>query len=488
MLNTFIHTKIGKKIAILGLLVICLFSCEGFLEENPNDRVAQSNFYVNAQDAEFAVNAVYAYLGSYSSGSTAGIYHSRLWFTQGLASDEMDNNQLGRFENDELAIIGYNAENSTVLQIWEIHYKTIFLANIAIERIALIDMDETLKSRFINESKFLRGLLYFNLVRMFGDVPLILSEDSPLYPESSPEEEVYAQIISDLTAAENLPEKGDIQLGRATQGAAKALLAKVYLTRGDYQNASAKAQEVVNSGTYELWDDFSEVFKLSSRGGRESVFSVGFGDGDGAISFWEVGQFNVRLLPLELTRHRAAVSNTHGWQLPTIDLFNSYSEDDARKDVTFMTDFVADNGNVIELERPHIHKYWDSEADPTAGGSYNDFQVIRFSEVLLILAEAEAQLGNFATANQNLNRVRTRAGLAEVNIVDSESFIEAILLERRKEFVAEGHRWFDLVRLNKLEEKVESAKGVVVNPIYYKFPIPQRERNTNPNLTQNPGY
>src|SRR5690606_33184371 len=195
-----------------------------------------------------------------------------------------------------------------------------------------------------------------------------------------------------------------------------------------------------------------EVFKLSSRNGKEAVFSVGFGDADGAISFWEAGQFNVRLLPAELSRVRAAVSNTHGWQIPTLDLYNAFSANDQRRAVTFMTEIVADDGDVVRLERPHIQKYWYSQADPTAGGSSNDFPVIRYAEVLLIYAEAQAALGNLGNGNQYLNMIRTRAGLEEANYTNREELEAAILLERRKEFVAEGHRWFDLVRTERLEE------------------------------------
>ncbi|WP_228527880.1 RagB/SusD family nutrient uptake outer membrane protein [Pararhodonellum marinum] len=485
------HKIISNKIVQLVIFwatVASMTSCDDFLVENPKDRVAQSNFYISAQDAEFAINAIYGYLGSYSAGNTAGIYHSTFWYTIGLASDEMNNNQLGTFWNDELANFGYNAENTNMLEIWEVHYKSIFLANIAIERIPLIEMDSNQKNRLVNEAKFLRGLLYFNLVRMYGDIPLLTTEESPLYPASDPASEVYAQIIADLTAAEDLPEVGDILRGRATRGAAKALLSKVYLTLEDYEKASEKALEVINSGKYGLWDSFEDVFKLSSRGGKEAVFSVGFGDAGGAISFWEVGQFNVRLLPLELTRSRAKVNNTHGWQVATDHLYNDFSNEDSRKSVTFMANFLDDNGNQVNLSKIHIRKYWDEPADPTAGGSFNDFQVIRYAEVLLIYAEAQAALGQFATANEYLNKVRTRANLPNVEINTQEAFISAIISERRKEFVAEGHRWFDLVRLGKLEEKVNLAKGISVNPIYNLFPIPQRERNVNPNLSQNPGY
>ncbi|WP_224997901.1 RagB/SusD family nutrient uptake outer membrane protein [Cesiribacter sp. SM1] len=486
-----IHYTINwSKLSVCFLICLSLSiaSCEDFLEENPQDRVAQSNFYTTAQDAEAAVNSIYAYLGSYSTGSTAGIYHSTFWVTIGLASDELVNNQLGTLWNDELSNFAYNSENASLLEIWQMHYKTIYLANIAIERIPAISMDPTLQSRLVNEAKFLRGLMYFNLVRMFGSVPLLVNEVNPLNPEAAEVEAIYAQIIQDLTDAEALPADGNIQEGRATQGAARALLAKVYLTIEDYQNASAKALEVINSGTYSLWEDFADVYKLANRGGKEAIFSVGFGDGGGAISFWEVGQFNVRLLPAELTRARANVNNTHGWQVATQDLYNSFSDEDERKAVTFMTELLDDNGNVINLSKVHIQKFWDSEADPTAGGSSADFPVIRYSDVLLIYAEAQAALNNFEEANRYLNMVRNRANLPDVDINNGAAFREAVLQERRKEFVAEGHRWFDLVRMGELEEKVQQAKGITVDGIYNIFPIPQRERNVNPNLPQNTGY
>ncbi|MDN5217080.1 RagB/SusD family nutrient uptake outer membrane protein [Fulvivirgaceae bacterium BMA12] len=484
------------------LLCMVIVSCSDFLEEDPQNTVAQNNYYANEQDAISAVNAIYAYLGSYNldfagpfPGNTAGIYHSTFWVTSGLASDNLKNNQLGAVQNDQLATFSYNAENANLLEIWRVHYKAIYLANIAIERIPGIEMDNTLKNRLVNEAKFLRGLMYFNMVRMFGDIPLIITESSPLNVNASPADEIYDQIILDFTDAEALPPDGSIAEGRATGGAAKALLAKVYLTLEDYQKASEKALEVIDANTYELWDNFADVFKLSSRGGKEAIFSVGFGDAGGSISFWEVGQFNVRLLPVELSNARSQVSNTQGWQTATQDLYDAFDVNDERRNVIFMTEFLDDDGVTVQLDKIYIKKYWDEAADPTAGGSSNDFPVIRYAEVLLIYAEAQAELGNFNTANDYLNLVRNRAGLGDVNLTGLAEFKEAVLDERRKEFVAEGIRWFDLVRTETLDEKVHAAKDdeyavsiPTLGPDYYVFPIPQRERDTNPNLPQNAGF
>ncbi|MDX1604373.1 MAG: RagB/SusD family nutrient uptake outer membrane protein, partial [Salinimicrobium sediminis] len=153
---------------ILGIFLLGSFtSCSDFLEEDPKNQVATSNYYTTQQDAIAAVNSIYGYLGSYNAGNTAGVYHSTFWVTMGLASDEMLSNQLGTPQFDQLANFSHNAENAAILEIWQMHYKSIYLANIAIDRIPSIEMDPELRERLVNEARFLRGLLYFNLVRMY---------------------------------------------------------------------------------------------------------------------------------------------------------------------------------------------------------------------------------------------------------------------------------------------------------------------------------
>jgi len=488
------NNKITVNRKLLWIIISGIFitSCSDFLEEDPKHVTAESNYYQTEEDAIAAVNSVYAWLGSYdfTYGNTAGVYHSTFWITQGLASDEMNNNQLGTPYLDQLATFSYNSENSAVLEIWQMHYKTITTANIAIERIPDIDMDATLRDRLVNEARFVRGLLYFNLVRMFSQVPLLLKENESLTPEVSTVDELYDQIILDLTEAEKLPASypAGNGRGRATSGAAKALLAKVYLTRGDYRNCADKALEVIKSGQYELWDDFADVHTIGNRGGKEAVFSIGFGDGGGGISFWEVGQFNVRLLPAELSREIPDIRNTQGWQVATPELYNSFSDEDSRKSETFMTRFTKPDGSVVTLDKVYFQKYWDQESEPNGGDSFNDFPVLRYADVLLMYAEANAGLNNFPLANDYLNMVRNRAGLADVDITGKDEFIQAVLDERRKEFACEGQRWFDLVRTGTLAEKVRQAKGITPGTDYNLFPIPLRERDLNKNLPQNPGF
>lgn len=486
-----------KPAAFVLLLTMITPSCKKFLTEDPKNVVAVTNFYKTEQDAIFAVNAIYAWLNSISSGSFAGVYLNSFWVTAGLASDEMNNKEIFSPFYDQTATFTYSSQNNALQEIWYTHYKTITLANIAIERIPLIQMDATLRTRLVNEAKFLRGMLYFDMVRMFGNIPLVLKETEPLTPPIASADDIYAQIISDLTDAEALPlsyPPGDGR-GRATSGAAKSMLAKVYLTRGEYDKCVEKCKEVINSGEYALWDDFADVFKLSSRGGKEAIFSVGFGDAGGAIIFWELGQFNVRLLPPALSAE--GVENAQGWQVPTQNLYDSYDPNDRRKTVTFVTE-VHNPDNTITTISPYIQKYWDREAEPKANGTANDYPVIRYADVLLMMAEASNELGNMEDAYTYINMVRKRArfdgavyrnALPDYTNLSKEEFRAAVLQERRWEFVAEGQRWFDLVRTHTLETLVPIAKpGVVPQAKHYLFPLPQRELDLNPNLVQNPGY
>jgi hypothetical protein len=194
------------------------------------------------------------------------------------------------------------------------------------------------------------------------------------------------------------------------------------------------------------------------------------------------------LLPAELSNEISDISNTHGWQVATSDLHDSFSDEDNRKGETFMTEFTKPDGSVITLDKVYFQKYWDQESEPKGGDSFNDFPVLRYADVLLMYAEANAGLNNFSLANDYLNMVRNRAGLTDVDITGKDEFFETVLSERRKEFACEGQRWFDLIRTGTLAQKVQQAKGITPGTDYNLFPIPLRERDLNKNLPQNPGF
>ena len=498
--NKLIPTRI---LLVFSILAISLPTCKNLLVEDPKDQVFIENFFKTENDAIAAVNSIYAVLNSTSFAPTfGGAFHSSYWVMSGLASDEMENRLAGSIELDELDQFRHKPVNGTVRDFWINGYKGISNANFAIAGIQDMKMDEKLKSRLIGEARFLRGLLYFDLVRLFGDIPLMLSITDPVYPKKALNTAIYEQIILDLSFAEkNLPTSYPANNGkvRATSGAAKGLVAKVFLTQKNYAKAITYCKDIISSGQYSLWADFKDAFKIPNTNGKEALFSVGFGTGNNSISFWEVGQFNVRLLPKELTESVANI-NAQGWQVATKSLLNAYDPLDRRREVTLLTEVSSKNGGKITIE-PHIQKYWDKITEPQGGNTENDFPYLRYADILLMYAEALNEQNNGPTteAYDAINAIRKRArfdGTKERPILPNLSglnytqFKERLLNERRLEFVGEGQRWFDLVRFNQLESAVKAAKSKAIPMAFHKlFPIPQEEVDLNNNLLpQNPGY
>lgn len=487
----------------LLLVAVGFFACKGLLEEDPKDQVFVDNFFQTENDAIAAVNSIYSILNSTSSAPTfGGVYHSSYWVVAGLASDEMENRLAGSPELDQLAEFSHTPVNATVYDIWRNAYKGISNANFAIGGIPAVKMDATKKDQLLGEARFLRGLLYFDLVRLFGDIPLVLTLDGSITPPRSPKSAIYAQVIEDLSfAKQHLPESypPNDGLGRATAGAATGLLAKVFLTQGEWQKCVDECDAIINAGEYGLYDDFADAFKIPNENGKETLFSIGFGTAGNSISFWEVGQFNVRLLPRQLSGAIPGV-NAQGWQVATQNLYDSFDPQDRRRSVTLLTSIQNVDGTTTTVE-PHIQKYWDKTTEPLAGNTDHDFPYLRYSDILLMKAEAlnELNSGPTADAYDAINQVRKRArfnGTTALNILPDlsglsyQAFKDALLEERRLEFVAEGQRWFDLVRLEGLEKLVPLAKpGVQPQAFHALFPVPQGEIDLNQNLLpQNAGY
>ena len=491
------------KSFIIVFVTLGLFSsCEKLLEENPKDRILPSNFFATESDAISAVNAVYGILNAKSSGTFGGVYHSNYWIIQGLASDEMNNEMAGAVNEEALEQFAHTPDNTVIFDVWQNIYSGIFYANFAVDGITPMEIEEDLKNRLLGEARFLRAILYFDLVRMFGEVPLVTYENqSDLSPDKASTDEIFTFILEDLAFAKaNLPESYPVGngLGRATWGAATAMLGRVNLWTGDYAAAVTNLEEVIDSDLYDLYPDFRDAFQIENENGQETVFGIGFGDGGGAISFWEVGQFNVRLLPRELVSE-ISKANSQGWQVPTQNLYDQYDDLDRRKTITFITEVNPPGGPVTVA--PHFSKYWDRDSEPDAGNTEMDFPHIRYSGVLLMYAEALNELndGPNTEAYNAINEVRRRArfdGTVDQNVLPDlsgltyQQFKDAVLLERRLELAAEGHRWFDLVRHGKLVERVNAAKtGSAVQSFHTLFPLPQREVDLNPKLLpQNTGY
>lgn len=481
----------------IGLILLTLVSCVE-LNEVPESNLTTDQFYRNEADAIAGVNAIYA--GLNSSGQT--LYNSLLQIGVEMATDDYEAGPRARNAHVR-AISGltHDASNDRMQQLWKQSYDLINRANIAIDRIEQINtgnISASIRNRTINEAKFLRALNYFNLVRWFGEVPLVLHETTSLTAANinviqSSEDEVYAQIIKDLKDAENLPkpsEYGSIDIGRATAGSAKSLLAKVYLTHKDWALAAQKSKEVIDSNWYALFDDFADVFNVATKNGKEHIFSAQF---KGNFNF--VGN---SLASRSAATEPPGINGDYADALHVAGgLYNSFSSTDKRRSVTFVSSMVSPtDGKTYNFSPPHFHKYYDPSVVGNQGQSSKNLPIIRYAEVLLIYAEAKNEVNNAPTdsAFWAIDKVRIRAGIPKLKDtypgLSINQFRDSVFQERRKELVFEYQRWFDLARRGATYyvNTLKAAGKTAAAPRHIHFPIPQRELDLNPNLHQNPDW
>lgn len=494
--------KISKIILTIAIIFTCASSCTDFLVEKPKNMFVVDNFYSNENDAVAAANAVYQVLYP--------IYTRTIYLLNALPTDDMKNGiGMPNANLQDLEYMRYATENTFVSQMWQHNYSGISRANTAVLNIPKINMDEGLKNRLVAEARFLRALYYFNLVRFFGDVPVILdlqSVEDAIIPRTA-KEEVYNQIIADLQFAEtHLPASYVSESGRATKGAAKILLGKVYLTRNDHQNAVDKLAEVIeNEGTYGygLHAAYGDNWQIETENGQEMVFSIEFMEPPGTGN----NEMTANGPKYSIHEGGGIPGLTPGWEsdIPTVDLYTQFVDEDERKDITFKLDYYSPKTKLIYTSSiPLFGKYWE-EGETVPRQSDANMHIIRYADALLMYAEALNEVGQTPTALIHLNRVRERAfNNSTYNYagLSQEQFRQAVWQERRLELALEGHRWFDLVRTGRLVEVMkahgateaalaESNKTEITanaDAHHVLFPIPQREVDLNKDIQQNTGY
>ena len=487
------------KAIYLFVLTAGLFASCVSLEVEPVSQQVEQLFYRNESDAIAAVNAIYV---SLHADAIQSLYNGLIQISTEMATDDYAAGPRARNAHVRaISALVHDASNNRMEALWQTSYDAINRANIAVDKITEIpagDIREPIRQRLIAEAKFLRALHYFNLVRWFGGIPLVLHETTTLSSENlnvpnATEDEIYAQITQDLKDAESLPAPADysaIDIGRATAGAAKSLLAKVYLTRQEWQNAADKAQEVISTGWYDLFDDFADVFDAATKNGKEHIFSVQY---EGNANYIGNG-----------LAYRASTTEVPGISGEYADMVNggsdiytSYVPNDRRLPVTFATELISPvDGQLYQLSAPHLHKYFDPEVLSDEHQSSRNFPVIRYAEVLLIRAEALNELSATPTteAYTLVDKVRQRAGIDLLATVapslTKDEFRDSVFQERRKEFVYEHQRWFDLSRRGPeyYIRMLNAAGKTNAAPRHVRFPIPQRELDLNPNLKQNPEW
>jgi len=478
-------------------LILVISGCsEEFLEIAPVSNSNVQSFYRNEGDFENAITGAYATL------KTNGVYQDYMQLVGDLRSDntEMGTTASVRFSFFELSEFRDQVTNPINENIWNDHYLGIVRVNEILERIDGLDASESFKNRIKAEAKFLRGLFYFNLVRVFGDVPLVINglnsiEESYAIGRTD-KNEVYVQVISDLDEAENfLPVQAKGEEGRATKGAALALLGKVYLFMHDYESAASKLLEVINLNEYELLDDYLSLWIASNNNHKESIFDVQFKKSSGA----NTGSFfTERYSPYQFP-HLPYFSTSGGYNIPTADLIQAYEEGDLRKEASLREYFIDVSGDTVAgLEGRFNIKFFDM---PVQGqGSDDNWPVLRYADVLLMYAEALNEISFQADGDAfyYLNEIRNRAGLPaktvgnpdpELSVDSQEQFRLAIEHERRVELAFEGHRWFDLVRTGRAIEVLNSKVSGGVNVYQLFLPVPQSQIDINPKaIKQNEGY
>ncbi len=489
-------------IKISVLLIPFLFftsGCEDFLQKDPQGELTQEEFPVSQSDALLATNAVYSTIREWG-------YHSGGYPILDIISDD---SHKGSNPNDQRPTVG-PYDNFTHLSTqdgldrwWSTLYQGIKRANVVITKVPLIGMDTVLRNRYVAEAEFFRGLFYFDLVRAWGGVPMITSLNPPLKVARSAKEEIYDLIISDLlNAVKNLAEKSALEtgdIGRVTRGAAKSLLAKVYLFQGDFVNAEKYALEVINSDEYELEALFADANSKPGEHGSESILEVGALEVEGSGGNQYANTQGVRGSP----------NRGWGFNRPSLDLRNSFEPGDPRLDATIIDlgetldgvlilgdgttpdETLDELNNVIEVEC-YNQKVWYPGPNTITQWGHNR-RLIRYADVLLIAAEALNENDKPGEAVVYLNQVRERARegnnaiLPAITETNKDLLRDIILNERRHELALEGHRFWDLIRTGKASS-VLAPLGFVTGK-HELLPIPQNEIDISQGtLIQNPNW
>lgn len=477
-----------KIIGIITLASFLTVSCKkDFIELEPISTVSTDALYKTNNDFRDAVNGIY------------GVYQTQyqnMWLFGDMRGDDSWD-ELVKGTAAAMDLFTINNDDPVIRSTWRNYYNAIYRANMILSKIAEADVSiVTNKDRHIGEAKFLRALAYFDLVRIYGDVPMVTS---PLTTEEAYKigreqvDKIYDEvIIPDLMEAENkLPIKySGADVGRATQGAAKALLGKVYLTRKDFAKAEAKLQEVTTLG-YALLPNYNDLFDFTKdEHHSEYIFDIEYEEGLSG----EGNCFTTNFTPKDpaIVAFYGVTGGQNGNNNPPPSLFELFPPGDLRKDVTAANGHTNKEGVFIRLlptsndVQTFTRKYMvrllancDSRAN---------WKVIRYADVLLMYAEALNENGKTGEALVYLNQVRNRAGLEAYSGLSQEEARENIYLERRLELSFEGHRWFDLVRTGRALSVME-PQGM--KPYMTVFPIPlnQIQLINDPAIfPQNPGY
>lgn len=482
--------KIDFKILILSFFALTFASCEDDLNVEPNDVQNVNDFLNNPNNAVQLVNGVYNKQLDYNMYSFSWIGMTSITSDDADKGSTLSDTGTDKARMDNLT---FSSSDISFSDVWQGRYQGINRANTALFYLDQLTIDATLKNRLIGEVKFLRALFYFDLVRCFGGVPIVVTKidinDTQTINDvvfvKKTKEETYAQIEIDLLdAIDKLPLKtayATNDLGRASKGAAQALLAKSYLYQEKWQQAYDMSGEVMASGQYALLADYANVWREVGENKSESIYEVQATLTNGLVDYTNV------------QGPRGTPDLGWGFNTPSQTLENSYEAGDLRKNATIMfvpsvlwDGFIApttwNNPRYnYKAYQSSIAESWNGDRGQTA----KNFRILKYSDLLLIRAESGFHIGMTSEAVDRINDIRLRAGLAAITSVT----LESIWKERRAEMAMEHDRWFDIVRTGQAQSAMAADGKNFIVGIHELFPIPQDQIIASGNrLIQNSGY
>ncbi|MHA7102125.1 RagB/SusD family nutrient uptake outer membrane protein [Roseivirga pacifica] len=455
-----------KRLFAFTMAVCLCLSCHDDLDQFPETGILTENYYNSQESVESTVTASYNNLqGLYS-------YYMILWgeVTSDNAYVQAPNSNGGVSSLEDFT---WSTTTGFVNSIWNSSYDGIFHTNMVLEVIDEVQFSSSeVKNVRRGEVLFIRSFLYDNLTTIYGDVPLLTKVTDPSYAfddTRTPKAEVYDQIEADLLEAIDLLPVTNAA-GRADKQAARAILAKNYMKRGMFAQAAQQLQQIVGTGKY-LLVDIGDLYGVENEGNAEDVFSIQYaseldGNSEGSAYYYNFTQPDNQ-------GGRGAMAMEPAF-------YNLFDAADKRRDLIN----VSDNAY-------YANKWTPSPNNNTGDGGDNHY-VVRYADVLLMLAEALNETGGSAEALNYLNEVRNRAGLSGITSTNQAVLRDAIALERRFELFGEGHRWADLLRSGNAVSTMNNffaseGKNIVVQDFRVLAPIPQSQVDITA-MQQNPGY
>ena len=489
-----------KVFICLAVLSLTLAACsEDFLDRKPKGQLTFDTFFESQDHAIWATNAIYQQFRTWSLSSLPYI---------GITDVISDDADKGSTPNDALYMLQldnftFDPTNIGFNESWQGHYHAIFRANLAIENIPGIEMNTVLRDRLVGESKFLRAFAYLRLVQWFGDLPLItrpLTSEEYYNQPRVPKEEIYNLIETDLLDAINvLPEKSgyaSADLGRATKGAARGLLAKLYMVKHDFAKAVEQTEAIIASGEYSLLTRYADNFLPVGEHGAESVFEIGAVATQAPVAGPGSTPYNM------VQGVRGKPNLGWGFNRPSDDLVAAYEIGDPRRQATiiYVGEVLPDGATIVEdnpeiLNERYNQKAWVPAHPGLQDNGPGNLRILRYADVLLLAAEAHNETGNTIKALEYLNQVRARARgnnnfiLPDVTTMVQSELRERIYAERRIELAMEQHRWFDLARWGRIVDEMDPLVENFDPAKHTLLPIPQAEIDlTAGTIMQNPNY